>query len=264
MLYLYDFGRSAWGRMLHWGRNLWLKLAVLGGVDSSWRFSDKIIFVIKSRLAIAFAGKLTPVLEEKLLEMKFPGSGPYSLGFMKPCESFRIQIHFWSHGREIPLSKYRWFPLQAQSELQTSINVLGNGVNERERSKKARNETSTFNISLVGKIVECLQVLGVYPVLAWWSVLLPCKRKKLKLGKIKSPSQQIFPQSWEKKTLQCQDSYALPKCSEFAWWSEVQWRIRLGQGSLFLSSISYLVLTCDEGWWVAALVCVWHLSFKLI
>lgn len=93
--------------------------------------------------------------------MKIPGPGPYSLGFLKYCERFRIQKHFRSHGRGKTLSKYRYFPLQAQSELHTSICILGNGLYERDRTKEARYETITLNISLVGKIVECLKFLGI-------------------------------------------------------------------------------------------------------
>lgn len=102
---------------------------MLGGVYSSSRFSDKIIFVRKSRSVIASPGKLTPVSEEKLLEMKIPGSDSYSSIVMKPCESFRIQKHFRSCDVKISLPKYRRFPLQSHSKLQTSINVLGNRIN---------------------------------------------------------------------------------------------------------------------------------------
>lgn len=39
--------------------------------------------------------------------------------------------------------------------------VLRNGLNESERSKKARYERNTLNISLVEKIVECLKLMCV-------------------------------------------------------------------------------------------------------
>lgn len=173
---MYNSRESTWRRMLHWGRKLGLKLAMLGGVYSSWRFSDKIIFVRKSSSVIASPGKLTPVSEEKLLEMKIPGSDSYSLIVMKPCESFRIQKHFWSCDVNISFPKYGWFSLQAQSKLQTSINVLGNRVNGKGVKRQEFKQILLIFL-LRERLLSAYRfwVCKLYPV--WWFILLACKGK---------------------------------------------------------------------------------------
>lgn len=86
----------------------------------------------------------------------------------------------------------------------------------KEKGVKRQDMKEILWICLLWKILLSawsLWVFKLYPAPVWWSVQL--RKEKIKLGKIDNPSQYIFPQKLGKKTLQCQEPYALPSTQIF-------------------------------------------------